>query len=105
LFNFSNQIEIIPKSTLDLRGRVGYCPQQPWLINDTVKNNIILNQPYDEAKFQKVVEASALGPDLLILAKGADTMVSEGGSSLSGQCARVQFARLLYVADKSTLRS
>ncbi|KAI3103888.1 hypothetical protein CBS147331_7492 [Penicillium roqueforti] len=36
-------------SAFDLRTGVAYCSQQPWLRNDTVRNNIIAGMPYNEA--------------------------------------------------------
>jgi ABC-type multidrug transport system fused ATPase/permease subunit len=98
-YSFNNSIEIIPKSLMDVDSNCGYAAQHPFLMNDTVRNNIILSSQYDAHKFQKVVEASALAPDLAILPNADLTIVSSESGLSGGQMARVAFARILYHAD------
>jgi ABC-type multidrug transport system fused ATPase/permease subunit len=103
-FSFNNHIQIIPSNLIDINGKIAYCAQTPWIMNATVRDNIIMNLPYDGNKFKKVVEASALGPDLSIFADGELSIIAEGGLTLSGgQMARVQVARALYHADVSDI--
>lgn len=33
------------------RGTVAYVPQQAWILQDTVRENIIFGKPYDEEKY------------------------------------------------------
>ena len=42
-------------SKLILNGEVSYANQQPWVMTDTVKNNIIFNNPFDEDKYDKII--------------------------------------------------
>ena len=42
-------------------------PQSAFIYNATVRENILFGQPYDEAKYQRALEAASLGPDLAIL--------------------------------------
>ena len=47
--------------------QVAYVPQSAFIYNATVRENILFGQPYDEAKYQRALEAASLGPDLAIL--------------------------------------
>lgn len=60
-----------------LQGLVAYVPQQAWIQNSTLKENIIFGQERREAWYQCVVEACALLPDLEILPAGDDTEIGE----------------------------
>lgn len=78
-------------------GQVGLLGHKPWLMNDTLRNNILFGQPWDEARYQWVLGASALETDLALLAHGDQTLVGELGTRLSGgQQQRVALARALY---------
>ena len=54
---------------------VAYVPQEPWLQNATIRDNIILDVPFEAARFEKVVYACGLSRDLEILAGGDQTEV------------------------------
>lgn len=83
-----------------INGEISYISQISWIENDTVKNNILFNTPYEADKYNKVLEYSELNPDLEMLVGGDMTEIGEKGINLSGgQKARVSIARGLY-ADK-----
>lgn len=76
---------------------VAYCAQQAWLINDTIKQNILFASSWDADRYQKVLSACALERDLEILDAGDATLVGEKGIALSGgQKQRISLARALY---------
>lgn len=76
---------------------VAYVAQTPWLQNCTVEQNILFGSPMDKERYQKVVLASALGPDLAALPDGDQTVIGLRGVKFSGgQRARLSFARALY---------
>ena len=80
-----------------LDGSVAYVAQQAWIQNETLKNNILFNLPYDEAKYNRCLDACALRPDLEVLPGGDATEIGEKGINLSGgQKQRVSLARALY---------
>lgn len=83
---------------------VAYCAQQAWLVNDTVKQNILFASPYDESRYQSVISACALERDLEILDAGDSTLVGEKGITLSGgQKQRISLARALYCNSRHVL--
>ncbi|WVQ74986.1 hypothetical protein IAR50_004594 [Cryptococcus sp. DSM 104548] len=76
---------------------VGYVPQQAWLQNQSIKDNIIFSAPWDAERYQQVLEACSLITDLEILEDGDETEIGEKGLNLSGgQKARVSLARAIY---------
>ncbi|KAL3697480.1 hypothetical protein R1sor_011556 [Riccia sorocarpa] len=76
---------------------VSYVPQQPWILNDSVRNNIITVNSFDEAKYKQVVFSCALEHDIAQLPAGDQTEIGERGVNLSGgQKARVSLARACY---------
>lgn len=78
-------------------GAVGLAAQTPWIVNNTLKGNIIMNHPYDQARYNYTVATCALTDDITMLPAGSDTEIGEKGINLSGgQRARVSLARTVY---------
>ncbi|XP_051905539.1 multidrug resistance-associated protein 1 isoform X2 [Hippocampus zosterae] len=85
------------EGSVAVKGSVAYVPQQAWIQNSTLKENIIFGQAPSEAWYQRVVAACALQPDLEILPAGDSTEIGEKGVNLSGgQKQRVSLARAVY---------
>ncbi|KAH7927030.1 hypothetical protein BV22DRAFT_1032254 [Leucogyrophana mollusca] len=83
---------------------ISYAAQTPWLRYQSIKNNILFGYPYDEERYNAVVECCALRPDLSILEDGDETEIGARGVSLSGgQKARVALARAVYARTKYVL--
>lgn len=84
-------------SVVELRGRVAYVPQQPWIFNASLRENILFGLAYDQDLYSKVVQACALTSDFKVLPDGDETEIGEKGINLSGgQKARVSLARACY---------
>lgn len=80
-----------------VHGKVAYASQVPWIMNGTVKENILFGHKFDPEFYDHVLKACALTVDLSILPKGDKTEVGEKGISLSGgQKARLSLARAVY---------
>ncbi|NXL41227.1 MRP3 protein, partial [Podilymbus podiceps] len=80
-----------------VKGSVAYVPQQAWIQNATLKDNILFGQAPNEQKYQNVLEACALKTDLDVLPGGDQTEIGEKGINLSGgQRQRVSLARAVY---------
>ncbi|KAF8929241.1 Multidrug resistance-associated protein 1 [Dissophora ornata] len=82
---------------VQISGRVAYVPQQAWIINKTLKDNILFGNEYDDAKYKHVLFACGLEPDIAMLPGGDMTEIGERGINLSGgQKQRVSLARAAY---------
>lgn len=64
------------------QGSLAYVPQQAWIQNATLKDNILFGSELDEARYQKVIKACALLPDLELLPAGDQTEIGEKVSAL-----------------------
>jgi ABC-type multidrug transport system fused ATPase/permease subunit len=62
---------------INLDGRIAYAPQQPWIQNATIRDNIIFGLPFNEDAYNKVLDICCLRPDLLQLAAGDSTEIGE----------------------------
>lgn len=80
-----------------VRGRLAYVAQQPWVMNASVKENIVFGHRWDPHFYQQTINACALADDFRSLPDGDQTEVGERGISLSGgQKARLTLARAVY---------
>nr|XP_023846068.1 multidrug resistance-associated protein 5 [Salvelinus alpinus] len=78
-------------------GGFAYVAQQAWILNDSLRENILFGKEYDEDKYNAVVSACCLIPDLTELPYRDMTEIGERGANLSGgQRQRVSLARALY---------
>ncbi|KAJ3255495.1 hypothetical protein HK103_006226 [Boothiomyces macroporosus] len=83
--------------SVTVRGTIAYVPQTAWIMNSTVRENILFGQPFDEAFYNQTVQACGLGPDLDSLIAGDFTEIGERGINLSGgQKQRIAIARAVY---------
>ncbi|XP_063691623.1 multidrug resistance-associated protein 1-like [Bolinopsis microptera] len=80
-----------------LNGSVSYVPQVSWVLNDSLKNNILFGAPWNKCYYKEVITSCALETDLQILPNGDNTEIGEKGINLSGgQKQRVSLARAIY---------
>ena len=85
------------ESNVILNGSISYVPQEAWIQNNTVKNNILFYLPFDSERYYKILDICELNPDLESLIGGDMTEIGEKGINLSGgQRARINIARALY---------
>uniref|UniRef100_A0A669BJZ4 ATP-binding cassette, sub-family C (CFTR/MRP), member 2 n=1 Tax=Oreochromis niloticus TaxID=8128 RepID=A0A669BJZ4_ORENI len=85
------------KGFINIMGSLAFVPQQAWIQNATLKDNILFGSPHEEENFKKVIQACALAPDLELLPGGDLTEIGEKGINLSGgQKQRVSLARAVY---------
>ncbi|KAK4475608.1 hypothetical protein MN116_000631 [Schistosoma mekongi] len=83
---------------VNVKGTVAYVPQQPWIFNATLRDNILFHHAYEPVKYQRVLHACNLIPDLEMLPNGDMTEIGDKGINLSGgQKQRVSLARACYV--------
>ncbi|PVD27620.1 hypothetical protein C0Q70_12786 [Pomacea canaliculata] len=80
-----------------IKSSVAYVPQQAWIQNATLRDNVLFGKLFNEKRYQQVLRACALERDLEILSAGDMTEIGERGINLSGgQKQRVSLARAVY---------
>ena len=98
-----NYLEFIPKSNNEkkiyniVNGTISYASQNPWILNGTVRDNIIFYNELDLERYKKVLQICQLISDLSQLPGGELTEISSNGQNISGgQKARISLARAIY---------
>ncbi|OSX63327.1 hypothetical protein POSPLADRAFT_1074001 [Postia placenta MAD-698-R-SB12] len=87
-----NSFVALPRS-----GGVAYAAQESWVLNDTIRNNILFGTTYDRERYDKVITQCGLTRDLELFDAGDHTEIGEKGITLSGgQKARITLARAIY---------
>jgi ATP-binding cassette subfamily B multidrug efflux pump len=81
----------------ELRGRIAFMPQEPFLFAGTLRDNITFgDMGVDDARLTEAARAAALLDTIRLFPQGFDTVVGEKGVMLSGgQKQRVALARCL----------
>lgn len=64
-------------------GGVAYAAQESWVLNETIRDNITFDTPFDEERYQKVLHQCALEHDLALFQAGDQTEVGEKGMEFS----------------------
>ncbi|KAK5935847.1 hypothetical protein CgunFtcFv8_021166 [Champsocephalus gunnari] len=78
-------------------GTFAYVSQQAWIFHGTVQENILMGEPLDQSKYDRVLDVCSLRADLNILQYGDQTEIGERGLNLSGgQKQRISVARAVY---------
>ena len=97
------EAEALGDTKVQINGPISYVPQTPFILNMSVRANILFGRPMDQGRYDKVLDACALRPDLDQLGEAGDlTEIGERGVTLSGgQKQRVSLARAAYNADAS----
>jgi ATP-binding cassette subfamily B protein len=83
-----------------LRGSIGYVPQEAFLFSRSLRDNVAFGHPEaTEEQVARVIEAAGLSGDVAGFADGLETVVGERGVTLSGgQRQRVALARAMLGA-------
>lgn len=89
--------ELTPSNRRQWHRLVGYVPQEIFIIQGSLADNIALGQPVIHEKIERVLEQVQLKEWVATLPDGMDTSLGEYGSRLSGgQKQRIGIARALY---------
>ncbi|KAJ6649735.1 ATP-binding cassette sub-family C member Sur [Pseudolycoriella hygida] len=76
---------------------IAYVPQTPWLLNASIRDNILFGESFRPRRFKKVLELCALNPDIELMPGGDMAEIGERGINLSGgQRQRIAICRALY---------
>ena len=80
-----------------INGDISFCPSQPWIMTENIKNNIIFFDQFNEDKYNTIINLCCLKKDFQKLEEGDNTMVNSTCSNISeGQKIRISLARCLY---------
>jgi ABC-type transport system involved in cytochrome bd biosynthesis fused ATPase/permease subunit len=86
-----------PAPKLRINGSVGFMSQKPWLMAKSIRENIVLDLPFDQERFDLAVRSSALDDDLKLFAEKENRLLGENGENVSGgQRTRIELARMIY---------
>ena len=76
---------------------IAYASQDAWIMNGSIKENIILGRSYNPDWYNKVISSCGLSVDFEQFIDGDETIVGDRGVQCSGgQKARINLARALY---------
>ena len=82
------------------QSKIGYIPQDIYILDDSIKNNIIFNNEDNtniDKDLKNVIDISQLNKLIDSLSEGLDTKVGDRGINISGgQRQRIAIARALY---------
>ncbi|KAF5540282.1 multidrug resistance-associated 1 [Fusarium mexicanum] len=97
----------VPKTSgsIDVHSKgIAWCEQSPWLLNRTIRENIIGYSHFDLVLYQAVVKACDIEKDFRQLTQGDSTVIGSKGLALSGgQKQRVALARAVYSKPRIAL--
>ncbi|KAL3799546.1 hypothetical protein HJC23_008673 [Cyclotella cryptica] len=95
--------EILPLPTksqdpvFEVNGKVSYASQVPFILNATVRDNILFGEPFVKERYDRVLEACCLEADIAQFHSGDMTEIGERGVTMSGgQKQRLSLARVAY---------
>ena len=70
--------------TIKKNGKIAYISQEPFILKDTFRANIIFGMDYDIEKYKRAIKFCELGIVINALPGGDLTEIGENGISLSG---------------------
>lgn len=92
--------EMVPAGgevSLGSAGTLAYASQEAWIMNATLRENILFGKDMDTEWYDRVLDACALRFDLAQLPYSDLTLIGDRGVNLSGgQKARIGLARVVY---------
>ena len=91
------EIQSSVKTSLNISGRIGFSSQIPFILNATLRENILFGSNFDPVRYNQVIHACCLESDIKLLPAGDLTEIGERGVTLSGgQKQRLSIARTVY---------
>ncbi|KAJ5972718.1 multidrug resistance protein [Penicillium vulpinum] len=97
LYALLGECPVLDGTILTTSADIAWCEQTPWLVNQTIRDNIISGSAIDEKLFSTVIHCCDLRDDLESLPAGDQTKIGSKGTALSGgQKQRIALARAIY---------
>ena len=66
-----------------INGNIGFISQKPWIINDTVRNNILFGKEFNQKAYKATIKFACLEQDLKILPKHDMTEIGKTNNLIS----------------------
>ncbi|KAJ2028467.1 Multidrug resistance-associated protein 5 [Coemansia sp. S610] len=93
LLAVAQELELV-SGTIRTNGSMAYVGQKPWLMNGTIRDNILFGRQYYEELYASTLHSCCLDDDIAHMALGDHTFIGDNGAALSGgQRTRVALAR------------
>lgn len=91
------EVAVSSNSTIETHGKVAYASQVAFILNATIRDNILFGNDFDAERYNQVLDDCCLRADIDQLSAGDMTEIGERGVTLSGgQKQRVSLARVVY---------
>ena len=92
-----DRLIILNKKEFNIDGTISYASQTPFIINSTLKENILFYSEYDEERYNQIIKYCELEKDIKSFPAGDETEIGTNGANLSGgQKSRINLARCAY---------
>jgi len=85
-----------------LNGSIAYVPQQAWVLNGSIRSNILFGADFDRDRLAKVYKWCELVHDLKLFPAGDMTEIGDKGVNLSGGTSSL-FVPFLFLGVTSVL--
>ncbi|XP_018335871.1 multidrug resistance-associated protein 1-like isoform X2 [Agrilus planipennis] len=69
---------------VNILGKVAYVPQQAWILNASLRENILLGKPFDKQLYETVLKICDLFSDIRTFEAKDEIEIGEKGNTLSG---------------------
>lgn len=106
---FVDHLQVNPETISRVRERISYVPQQPYIFQGSVAENIAMGKAYSREEIEKAAKAAQADQFIKQLPEGYDTKIGNGILELSGgQMQRIGIARGilkkcdLFILDEPT---
>jgi ABC-type multidrug transport system fused ATPase/permease subunit len=105
---FINDLLIDTYKIKSIRERIAYVPQEVFLFNDTIRNNITFGKEFSHQEVENAIKFAHLDELVSTMENGLDSVIGERGVTLSGgQRQRLAMARIflkepdLFIFDEA----
>lgn len=88
---------------MKINGTIAYCPKTPWIIQSTIRENILFEKPFDKERYENILEVCDLNEDIEKLKDGDLEEISEHSENITEWIKqKISLARACY-SDKDII--
>ena len=92
-----DRLIILNSKEFNIDGKISYASQTPFIVNASLKDNILFYSEYNEDRYNQVIKFCELEKDIETFPAGHMTEIGTNGANLSGgQKSRINLARCIY---------